>query len=254
MTENSNQPKDYDAVLGGQTPPPTSGVVLGGIEGLRRRFAVPIAEQRVAVLSQAVKYGEAGTDFLIEAMNDEVLIVRASAYKLLQDLSSVKAKKAIANGILLNPGDRIYSVYLSGITYSNDWDYITESISEHDQDDSYYNEPKFVVHHLFKDRATAEAEWLHKQKILQVNVSNLWRPYPVENFQIDQWCITNRVPLLRHPNEAERKFEDRVVKKLQLNKNSELLAQLWELLGFGLLAFIHKDIVQKKTYFVSEKE
>lgn len=119
---------------------------------------------------------------------------------------------------------------------------------------NYYNEPKFVVHHLLKDRAKAEAEWLHKQKILQVNVSNLWRPYPVENFQIDQWCITNRVPLLRHPNEAERKFEDRVVKRLQLNKNSELLSQLWELLGFGMLAFIHEEIVQKKTYFVSEKE
>jgi hypothetical protein len=33
MTENPNQPKDYDAVLGGNTPA-YSGVVLGGLKAL----------------------------------------------------------------------------------------------------------------------------------------------------------------------------------------------------------------------------
>ncbi len=31
-----NNKREYDAVLGGQAPPPVNGVVLGGIEGVRR--------------------------------------------------------------------------------------------------------------------------------------------------------------------------------------------------------------------------
>ena len=38
MPENPNQPREYDAVLGGEAPPPLSGAVLGGVEGLRRAF------------------------------------------------------------------------------------------------------------------------------------------------------------------------------------------------------------------------
>lgn len=32
MNKNPNQPKKFDAVLGGQDPPPVTGVVLGGLE------------------------------------------------------------------------------------------------------------------------------------------------------------------------------------------------------------------------------
>ena len=35
MTNNQNQPREYDAVLGGQSPPPVEGAILGGIEGVK---------------------------------------------------------------------------------------------------------------------------------------------------------------------------------------------------------------------------
>ncbi len=41
MAENQ-QPGKYDAVLGGQSPPPIHGAVLGGIEGVKRRLSNPV--------------------------------------------------------------------------------------------------------------------------------------------------------------------------------------------------------------------
>ena len=35
---NPNQPKEYDAVLGGQNLPPAGSAILGGIEGVKRRL------------------------------------------------------------------------------------------------------------------------------------------------------------------------------------------------------------------------
>lgn len=39
MSENPNQPREYDVVLGGKNPPPVDGVVLGGLAGAKQRFA-----------------------------------------------------------------------------------------------------------------------------------------------------------------------------------------------------------------------
>ena len=55
MAENQNQPGKYDAVLGGKNPPPVTGVVLGGIEGVKRRLSNPVVEVKVAALSDALK-------------------------------------------------------------------------------------------------------------------------------------------------------------------------------------------------------
>jgi hypothetical protein len=41
MVKNSEEPRKFDAVKGGQVPPPVNGAVLGGIEGLRHlRFVI----------------------------------------------------------------------------------------------------------------------------------------------------------------------------------------------------------------------
>ena len=88
MVENSNQPTNYDAVLGGQAPLPEEGVVLERLEELRQRFALPTVEQRVAALSNALKYGDTGVELLVAAMKDEPLIVRVNVYNLLLGLST----------------------------------------------------------------------------------------------------------------------------------------------------------------------
>ncbi|WP_413201250.1 STM4015 family protein [Nostoc piscinale] len=84
MTNNQNQPQDYDAVLGGQSPPPIDGVVLGGIEGIKRCLSNPVVNVRIAALSEALKYGDAGLDLVRQALQDESKLVRRFAYRLLK--------------------------------------------------------------------------------------------------------------------------------------------------------------------------
>lgn len=264
MGENSNQPREFDAVLGGQIPPPVAGVVLGGIEGLRRRFQSSNTEQRLAALADALKYGDSGVDLLIAAMNDEALIVRGTAYNLLESLSSEKAQQAIADGIILNKGDRVYRVYESGVKHQyyikleDEYNYYYDGEYNYIYYQEEYEKPKFVSCHLSKYSAESEAEALHKLRILETDVSLLWRPYP-KNFNINEWCAANSVYPIYEPNEedgwvaseeADWEFDNRVLETLQNAKNSELLAQLWQLMGFRRLAFVHEQIIKEKTYLI----
>ena len=269
MGENSNQPREFDAVLGRQIPPPVAGVVLGGIEGLRRRFQSSNTEQRLAAVDDALKYGDAGVDLLITAMNDEALIIRGTAYNLLERLSSEKAQQAIADGIILNKGDRVYRVYESRFSYYDiiypiyyeDYDYYYDcelNYSDYEYFEEYYKQPKFVSCHFSKDSAESEAELLHQLKIMQTDASYLSR-YPIKNFNINEWCAANSVYPIYEPNEGDGwvasdesdwEFEYRVLKTLQKYKHSELLAQLWQLMGFGRLAFVHEQIIKEKTYLI----
>ncbi|MCF4969732.1 hypothetical protein [Nostoc sp. CMAA1605] len=83
MKENYNRPRVYDAVLGCQENVPPGAVVLGGLEGVKRRLAHPIIEQRIAALEDALKYGEAGLELVIWALDDKLWKVRQAAYSLL---------------------------------------------------------------------------------------------------------------------------------------------------------------------------
>ncbi|MDP8964212.1 MAG: hypothetical protein M3O33_09565, partial [Cyanobacteriota bacterium] len=93
MAETPNQPREYDAVRGGESSTPVGGVVLGGLEGVKRRFLTsPVVEARVAALSEALKHGDAGLDLVIQARH-EAMLVEDAAYRLLlreKKLSSVK--------------------------------------------------------------------------------------------------------------------------------------------------------------------
>ncbi|MEH2176958.1 STM4015 family protein [Nostoc sp.] len=84
MTDNQNKPRDYDAVLGGQSPLPVDGVVLGGIEGVKRCLSNPVTQVRIAALSEALKYGDAGLDVLIQGLQDKSRLVQRFAYRLLK--------------------------------------------------------------------------------------------------------------------------------------------------------------------------
>ena len=92
MSENKNEPREYDAVRGGQNSIPVNAAVLGGIPGVKSRLASPIIEVRIAALSEALKYGEAGLDVIIQALNDESMQVKFAAYSLLKDRDDLKIK------------------------------------------------------------------------------------------------------------------------------------------------------------------
>src|ERR671933_685859 len=93
MHENPSQPRAYDAVLGNQASPPVDGAVLGGLPGVKRRFASGSVQQKVAVLCEALNYGQAGLDLLIEALIDDAEPVRRTALLLLLDLRKLPQVK-----------------------------------------------------------------------------------------------------------------------------------------------------------------
>ncbi|BAZ85094.1 formylglycine-generating enzyme family protein [Dolichospermum compactum] len=79
------QPREYDAVLGGNSSIPECAAVLGGIEGVKLRLQNPDAKVRIAALEQAVNYGEQGLDLVIAGLKDDSLEVQKQAYILLND-------------------------------------------------------------------------------------------------------------------------------------------------------------------------
>jgi WD40 repeat protein len=95
MPDHPNQPQEYDAVLGGQTPIPPGSAILGGIEGVKRRLASAIEEQRIAALSEALNYGEAGLDLVIRALQDGSGQVEKTAYLLLRERTEPRVKQAL---------------------------------------------------------------------------------------------------------------------------------------------------------------
>jgi formylglycine-generating enzyme required for sulfatase activity len=93
MTENPNQPREYDAVLGGESQVPFGAAVLGGIPGVKSRLASPIVDVRIAALSEALKYGDPGLDLIIGALQDESIQVKLTAYSLLKDRDEPNLKE-----------------------------------------------------------------------------------------------------------------------------------------------------------------
>ncbi|MFN6564768.1 MAG: STM4015 family protein [Nostoc sp. ChiSLP01] len=116
MTDNQNQPRNFDAVLGGQSPPPIDGLVLGGIEGIKRCLSNPVANVRIAALSEALKYGDAGLDILIQALQDKSKLVQRFAYRLLKQRVEPQVKQALQTYKPWNLEERFEKYQESDIT------------------------------------------------------------------------------------------------------------------------------------------
>ncbi|HAZ48040.1 MAG TPA: WD40 repeat domain-containing protein [Cyanobacteria bacterium UBA11369] len=95
MSQNTQEPRDYDVVLGGHNIIPATGVVLGGIAGVKRRFASAIAEHRVAAVKEAKKYGKAGLEIGIKALQDESELVQKTAYLQLRERKEEEVRQAL---------------------------------------------------------------------------------------------------------------------------------------------------------------
>ncbi len=94
MLENHDQPKPYDAVRGGQLPPPVGGVVLGGLAGVKHRLSSSVNEHRIAALRETLNYGDAGLKIVIKICQSETGPVQRAACDLLrQRLNSIAREK-----------------------------------------------------------------------------------------------------------------------------------------------------------------
>ncbi|MBS9386143.1 MAG: SUMF1/EgtB/PvdO family nonheme iron enzyme [Dolichospermum sp. BR01] len=96
---NPQQPQEYDAVLGGNSPLLEGAAVLGGIEGVKLRLQNPDAQLRIAALEQAVNYGEQGLDLVIAGLKDKSWDIQNTAYLILSDRTETKVKQALISNL-----------------------------------------------------------------------------------------------------------------------------------------------------------
>ncbi|PHM09508.1 WD40 repeat domain-containing protein [Nostoc sp. 'Peltigera malacea cyanobiont' DB3992] len=108
MNNNPNQPREFDAVLGGEVPPPVNGVVLGGLEGVKSRLRISVVEVQVNALSEALNYGDVGLEIVIQALHNQSGQVRLSAYKILRSRTELSVKQALQG---FNPYEFFQCVY-----------------------------------------------------------------------------------------------------------------------------------------------
>jgi hypothetical protein len=98
----SIQPREYDAVLGSNNTAAPTDAVLGGIEGVKRRLGIGDVESRIIALSQALNYGEAGLDVVIQALQDRSKQIQWCAYGLLARKTESKVKQALQSFPLIS--------------------------------------------------------------------------------------------------------------------------------------------------------
>ncbi|MFM6341189.1 MAG: hypothetical protein ACKPJH_21880 [Dolichospermum sp.] len=87
---NPQQPKEYDAVLGGNSSIPENAAVLGGIEGVKLRLQNPDLKVRSAAIKEAFNYGEQGLDLLIQVVKDKSLEI-STDYEYKQEVKETSS-------------------------------------------------------------------------------------------------------------------------------------------------------------------
>jgi hypothetical protein len=97
MIENTNKPQEYDAVLGGNSPA-YSGAVLGGIGGVKWRLGNENFELKLLAISEALKYGNAGLDVLMQGLRKE----SGAVYQLLWQQIASEIKEALQDYTISN--------------------------------------------------------------------------------------------------------------------------------------------------------
>ncbi|MGG6268172.1 STM4015 family protein [Leptolyngbya sp. AN03gr2] len=84
MPEANSNPQPTDAILGGQTPAPYQGAILGGIEGIQQKLNHEDLSVRLEAVDQAWSYGTAGLGCLHQALSDRSKLVRRRSRWLLR--------------------------------------------------------------------------------------------------------------------------------------------------------------------------
>jgi hypothetical protein len=82
MAKKLNQPRSDD-------------LVLGGLEGVKKRLASDTIEQKVAAIAEAFNYGQAGLDLVIEVLKDQSSPIQSLAYLLLKERAEQQVKEAL---------------------------------------------------------------------------------------------------------------------------------------------------------------
>jgi hypothetical protein len=75
--------------------PQSNELVFFGLEGVKKRLANDALEQKIAALTEAFDYGEAGLDLVIEVLKEPSSPIQSVAYLLLKERAEQQVKEAL---------------------------------------------------------------------------------------------------------------------------------------------------------------
>ncbi len=90
-----NQPRDFDVVQGYKAVFPVTGAVLGGLEGVKKRWESSDIKVKLAALSDALNYGDAGLDLVIEALQSSSFQISKAASELILEKADEEGRGAL---------------------------------------------------------------------------------------------------------------------------------------------------------------
>lgn len=117
----SDKPKDYDVVLGAESPVPVNAVVLGGLEGIKRHLKSDDCEIRIAALLEARTYGRAGLDLIITALEDRSLKVFQASYSYLKNETEFNVTEALQKALPIDSSVNIDYSKLRDLLIDEKW-------------------------------------------------------------------------------------------------------------------------------------
>ena len=74
---------------------PSTDLVLGGLEGVKKRLASDTFEQKIVALVEAFNYGEVGLALVIEVLKEQSSPLQSIAYLLLKERAEQQVKEAL---------------------------------------------------------------------------------------------------------------------------------------------------------------
>jgi hypothetical protein len=188
-------------------------------------------------------------------------------------------QRAIAKGIPLRKGDRLYCVYISALDYDDNYFTLLDSIEAYKQHNFHYDEQLHLVsRYLFREQAERVAEDLHQiifsdgsfadfNQRYQLNIAprvyafitdkakDLTQFYRNEQQAIAHWCTEHEINIELDEylvNDGITDWwgdaQEAVLEKLQSQPNYQLLDEFRELIGIGKFAFVHEEMVSKNSY------
>lgn len=131
MTNNQNQPREFDVVLRGEAPP-TTDAVLGGIQGVKKRLVSPYAEIRVAALQDALNYQAEGLNLVIKSLQDSSRKVRQAAYNLLCYRIEPQVKQVLQEYKYWDLFERIDEILIEGYIYNTFTEFYYRKVESYD--------------------------------------------------------------------------------------------------------------------------
>lgn len=245
-------------------------------------------EQKLALFPQLLQHGGEGIDYLIDCLSDRQLAIRAKAYELLENVASLEAQQAIATGLLLNPGDRIYYIVKPSFWFNDSFYSVYQALDreqskclktiENYQQQGYkfisFGESVYIItsafHYINYQQAESAAQEINNQIISQYSITDFKINDSLEN--IKNWCIDYGIlqaveefqqeknirigmdkvsryfGIAYDPNNVDKIYWSTVEEYLKSISNFQLLNQLWQDL-IGNLTSIREISFAKPTYF-----